>query len=215
MAEPFDERVGDDAIGSAEPARRRELPDAALQRARDEVASLTERLRAQQAELERVARTDDITGLSNRRHFEQALEARFAAARAHGVELAIALLDVDHFKLVNEVAHSHRVGDAVLCEIAALLQVFCREADLVARWGGEEFAILFPATARDDAAAACERVRRAVETHDWSTLHPHICVTVSAGVAGSGEADSGDGLAFAADARLHEAKASGRNRVCW
>jgi diguanylate cyclase (GGDEF)-like protein len=187
----------------------------ALHRALGQVSSLLEELREQQVELERVARTDGVTGLASRRHFEETLEARFAAARVHGVELAVALLDVDHFKLVNDLARSHRVGDAVLREIAALLQVFCREADVVARWGGAEFAVLFPATARTDAAAACERIRSAVETHDWTTLHPGIRVTISGGIAGSGEADSADHLVFVADARLAEAKETGRNRVCW
>jgi diguanylate cyclase (GGDEF)-like protein len=197
--------------------RTTELEEAneALERANAEVADLLDRLRGHQAELERLARTDAVTALANRRHFELALEARFTAARAHGVELAIGLLDIDHFKLVNDVAHSHRVGDSVLREMAAILQVFCREADIVARWGGAEFAILFPATTRADAAAACERIRRAVETHDWYSLHPSIRVTVSAGVAGSGEAASADDLVFVADARLYEAKEGGRNRVCW
>jgi diguanylate cyclase (GGDEF)-like protein len=204
-------------VDDVERARASELAEAndALQRAHEQISGLMETLRVQREELDQRARIDDETGLANRQQFVQELEARFTAAREHGVELAIAVIDVDNLKLVNEVARSHRVGHAVLHEIARMLEAITREADLVARFGSEEFAVLFPATTRADAAIACERIRSTIAEHDWSELHPHIRVTTSAGIAGSGEAETADELVFAAEARLADAKAGGRNRTCF
>jgi diguanylate cyclase (GGDEF)-like protein len=186
----------------------------ALRRIDAERDDLLGRLRAQATELERLSREDLVTGLATRRHFESQLEARFERAAVDCAPLSVAILDVDHFKLVNDIPRSHRVGDAVLREIAAMLRVGVRDTDLVARWGGEEFALLIDDD-RDAAAAACERIRAALEAHDWTRLHPSIRVTISVGVAGVGEAASADDLLFVADKRLFEAKDSGRNRVCW
>jgi diguanylate cyclase (GGDEF)-like protein len=186
----------------------------ALREARAERDDLLARLRGQAEELERVVRDDLLTGLASRQHFEDELRDRFERACAAGEPLSVAILDVDHFKLVNEIPRSHRVGDAVLRELAAMLRVGVRDTDLVARWSGEEIALVIDDT-REAAASACERVRAAVEVHDWSRLHPSIRVTVSVGIAGAEEAASSDDLLFVADKRLFEAMDSGRNRVCW
>ena len=143
----------------AELERRRsdelERANAALRRVDEEREDLLGRLRAQATELERLSREDLVTGLTSRRHFEDELDAWFARALANATPLSVAILDVDHFKLVNDIPRSHRVGDAVLREIAAMLRVGVRDTDLVARWGGEEFALLID----DDreAAASCLR----------------------------------------------------------
>lgn len=175
---------------------------------------LLARLRAQASELDRLSREDLATGLCTRRQFEEELERRFAHALAESEPISVAIIDVDHFRLVNAIPRSHRIGDAVLREIAALLRINLRESDLVGRWGGEEFVLLIDDTA-EAAAAACERIREAIEGHDWARLHASIRVTISAGVAGANEAASGDDLLFIADKRLFEAQDAGRNRVCW
>lgn len=187
----------------------------AFRTANEEKDRLLEQVRAQQGDLERAARTDPLTGLANRRALEHDVERRFREARRYGRELALALIDVDHFKTVNDVARSHRIGDEVLRTLATILCAETRNVDLVARWGGEEFAVCFPSTTREAAAAACERMREVVELTQWSRIHPGITVTVSIGLAGSGEAETPGDLVFLADERLYEAKEEGRNQVCW
>jgi diguanylate cyclase (GGDEF)-like protein len=208
----------DSAQREAELERQRsdelERANETLRRIDAERDDLLGRLRAQSQELERLTREDIVTGLATRRHLEEELEARFERSLATSEPLSVAIIDIDHFKLVNDIPRSHRVGDAVLREIAAMLRVGVRDTDLVARWGGEEFTLVIEDT-REAAAAACERLRAAIEAHDWTRLHPSIRVTISAGVAGAEEAANGDDLLFVADKRLFEAKDSGRNRVCW
>jgi diguanylate cyclase (GGDEF)-like protein len=118
----------------------------------------------------------------------------------------IALIDVDHFKRVND-QHSHQVGDQVLRELAALLRAACRAGDIAARYGGEEFAVLFTDVAEAEALEAAERIRRLVEDFAWATVAAGLNVTVSIGVA------SGPDLLALADRRLYQAKDAGRNRV--
>jgi diguanylate cyclase (GGDEF)-like protein len=192
-----------------------EEANAALRTAYEEKDRLIEQLRSQQGDLERAARTDPLTGLANRRALEHDLERRFREARRYGRELALALIDVDEFKQVNDNARSHKIGDEVLRTLATILCAETRNVDLVARWGGEEFAVCFPSTTREAAAAACERIREVVELTEWSRIHPDITVTVSIGLAGSGEADTPEDLVFLADERLYEAKEEGRNQVSW
>ena len=125
----------------------------------------------------------------------------------------MALLDVDHFKQIND-RHSHAVGDLVLMQLAALIARQCREGDLPARYGGEEFLVRFDRIGLGPAAAACERLRAAVEAHDWSALAPGLCVTVSIGVVDLSRHASATEALAAADERMYRAKREGRNRVC-
>jgi diguanylate cyclase (GGDEF)-like protein len=184
-----------------------------LERAIEEKEQLLEQLSHREVELERSARTDSLTGLANRRWLEQELERRFREARRYGRELALAFCDLDNFRLVNDRARTHRAGDEVLRQVASLLGTVAREVDVVARWAGDEFAILFPQTSREAATNACERMRLAVEQADWSAVHGGLQVTISIGIAGSGEASTPDELVFLADERLYEAKEDGRNQV--
>jgi diguanylate cyclase (GGDEF)-like protein len=172
------------------------------ERARREV----ERARAESQAWSDAAEQDPLTGIGNRRAFDRALGSLLARG---GVRCALALIDCDHFKEVNDRA-SHLAGDRVLQRIAQALTQACRRTDLAARFGGDEFAIVFADAGLEAASSICERIRRAIEHHTDDGAPP---VTVSIGLA---EAVAGDGVAALlarADAALYRAKAEGRNRV--
>ncbi|HEU4883105.1 MAG TPA: diguanylate cyclase [Longimicrobium sp.] len=185
----------------------------ALTRADEEKARLLEQLRQQAAELERQTREDALTGVFNRRHLDTLLGAEWERAVRFGRALTVAMLDIDHFKDVND-CFSHAVGDEVLRTVARILRDNTRGVDSVARYGGEEFCLLLVETDVEEGARLCDRLRARVESHDWSGIRPGLAVTISAGVAGSSEAEAPDALLAAADVRLYAAKHQGRNRVC-
>jgi diguanylate cyclase (GGDEF)-like protein len=158
---------------------------------------------------------DRLTGLLSRAAFEDRLREEVGRARRSGRPFAVALLDVDLFQHVNE-AHGHTSGDAVLQQIAGTLQRGVRQADSVARWGGQEFAFLLPETQTEGAVLQTERLRAAVAVEELAVgSSPHtVQLTVSIGVSSFPDdgTEPGDVLARA-DARLYEAKRLGRNRV--
>jgi diguanylate cyclase (GGDEF)-like protein len=163
--------------------------------------------------VERQARVDGLTGLANRRHLGEALEAELGRADRFGTPVALALVDLDDFKAIND-RYGHPVGDTVLCEVAETLASTVREIDLAGRWGGEEFGLVLPGTDLSGAAEVAERVRRAVAartilTADGTPLH----VTASLGVAAFPDAASARSLVAAADAALYRAKRAGKDRV--
>jgi diguanylate cyclase (GGDEF)-like protein len=166
----------------------------------------------QVAQLTRQSAEDALTGLANRRQLDLRLAEEFGTARSRGRPLAMALVDVDDFKQVND-RWSHAMGDAVLRAVARLLREHCRDADLVARYGGEEFALLLPATDAAGAQVACEKLRAALAAHDWNGLAPGLRITVSIGVADDSGAADVDALLAAADAQLYAAKRGGKNQV--
>lgn len=172
----------------------------------------TRRLREQADELERQATRDQLTGLYNRRFADRFLNEGVRDFARQGRAFAIALIDLDHFKRIND-RHSHQVGDEVLCRIASLLLDNCRASDMVARFGGEEFLICFPNTDLARAARACEHLRAAVEHTDWSDIAPDLGVTLCAGVAQMRPGFDRGRLLRHADQRLYAAKHGGRNRV--
>jgi diguanylate cyclase (GGDEF)-like protein/PAS domain S-box-containing protein len=165
------------------------------------------------ADAERQARTDELTGLANRRHFSAALTAALADPEI-GARAALLSLDIDNFKRVNDV-HGHPAGDAVLREVARRIREAVREQDIVARTGGEEFAVLAIGPGDDEGLHdLAERIRRSVEREPVSYGGGTIALTISAGVARA--ADSAgriDGLVDRSDRALYEAKRAGRNRV--
>lgn len=155
----------------------------------------------------RSADTDFLTGLPNRRAFQAALEREADTARRYGHPLSLLLIDADHFKRVND-AHGHDAGDAVLRDIAAIMRRECRQCDFPARWGGEEFILLLPATDGASALQFAERVRCGMEEHDFPCVGRQ---TISIGAA----VFQGDALAMIneADGALYQAKKDGRNRA--
>ncbi|MDQ3038387.1 MAG: diguanylate cyclase [Pseudomonadota bacterium] len=160
-------------------------------------------------ELEILAVTDKLTGLANRRKLDQVLDEELIRARRYGVELSIAVMDIDHFKRIND-AHGHATGDLVLESLARILRQSTRDADLVARMGGEEFVVVCRHTGLDDCRLVAEKIRVAIESHGFSGIEP---VTASFGVAAFERDDSSASLLGRADAAAYRAKAGGRNRV--
>jgi two-component system cell cycle response regulator len=162
----------------------------------------------------RLAATDALTGLANRRTFVADLNAAIEHCDRRGTSLCVLLLDVDHFKQVND-RFGHASGDAVLARIGAVLPQECRVYDAVARWGGEEFVVALPDTTLAQARDVAERIRVAVEQTvvHTPTGHP-IPLTISVGVAARQATESKDSLLDRADRAMYAAKTAGRNRVC-
>ena len=160
---------------------------------------------------ERVANTDMLTGLPNRRHTLAFLEQAVAGARAHGGPLAVAIFDIDHFKRIND-AHGHGVGDDVIRHVAQRAQAVLREGDMVGRVGGEEFVCIFQRSSARAAELAAERIRKAIEK-DEARPAGMPRATISIGLAiHDGETDV-ETLLHRADQALYAAKRAGRNRV--
>jgi two-component system cell cycle response regulator len=204
--------VGTLVCGSRSPdalpeAAQKELAMLALQAAE---ALVRTRLYAQ---AERLATTDGLTGLLNRRTFNAQLHGRLREAERYQRPLSLILIDVDHFKQVND-GYGHPAGDAVLRSVADLLTRQARETDIVARYGGEEMALILPETDARGALAIAERIRKSVGGAHHRSEQGNLRVTISAGIStwpGGGE--SGEELLEAADKALYRAKQAGRNRV--
>ncbi len=168
----------------------------ALEKARDRIAKM--------------ARTDELTRLPNRRAFNTELERDVSRAHRHDQPLSLAIADLDRFKGIND-TYGHDVGDEVLKSFGKVLREECRAEDVPARWGGEEFVVLMPDTTAEDAANLSERIR----SRFAELPHEGIdrVVTASFGVAGLRGSEEGADLLRAADAALYRAKESGRDRV--
>jgi diguanylate cyclase (GGDEF)-like protein len=183
-----------------------------LDRANQEKERLIDALGERSRRLERESQEDPLTSIANRRAFARRLEAEIEVARAMNQPLTVAVADLDHFKIVND-RMGHRVGDEVLRSSATLMQRQCRPVDLVARIGGEEFALILPGLDHMAAMTFCEELRGLIESHPWSAVHPGLRVTMSIGIAQWDGACGADELVHAADTRLYSAKHAGRNRV--
>jgi diguanylate cyclase (GGDEF)-like protein len=164
-------------------------------------------------ELERLSRTDGLTGLLNRRAFDEALRRETLRARRYRFPLSAVLLDIDRFKAVND-TYGHAVGDQVLRQFATVASRVFREADMLYRYGGEEFVALLPHTAAAGAVHASQRLLASLRTTTIPAGDRVLKVTCSAGVAELRRDDQdGSGLIARADAALYRAKADGRDRV--
>lgn len=172
------------------------------------------RLREQNILLRELAVVDELTGLYNRRFFEGRLQYELDRLRRYGMPLALLLIDIDHFKKVND-TWGHLVGDDALRQVADLARSLVRSVDLLARFGGEELAVLMPETRWQGARDAAERIRAQVEATPLAMGQALIHLTISVGVAAVEEGWSGDNeqLVRAADQALYRAKTAGRNRV--
>ena len=175
------------------------------------VKKLQDRLHVRNAQLEEMSRTDMLTGLYNRRHLEEQLARQHGAARRGRQQLSVILLDIDHFKRVND-TYGHSAGDRVLCSFASRMIRELRVGDTAGRWGGEEFLVILPSTGVEGAAHVAERIREVTSATPTSSEGRDIFVTVSGGCV-TGPGASPDELVSAADAQLYEAKRSGRNRI--
>jgi len=178
-------------------------------------AALTEALGRQQVlqdELERLARTDPLTGLCNRRYMQELGDREIERCQRSRAPLALMLADVDHFKRIND-RYGHSVGDEVLVEMAARLRRSVRGVDLVSRWGGEEFCVVLVETDGEGACVAAERMRRAIAQRSFETSAGPIEVTLSLGVVSLGDGPGSlAGLLRQADSALYTAKDRGRDQ---
>jgi diguanylate cyclase len=180
--------------------------DEILRRRNSELAALTRKL----AEL---SRTDPLTGIDNRRSFDDRLAMEMARTARYDVPCALVMIDLDRFKAVND-RHGHQAGDAVLRHVAALLEAEKRAGDMIARYGGEELAAILPHTAAADAAAWAERVRARLEREPTRWRDGVIAVTASFGVASAPpQQASAAALLEGSDRALYAAKQRGRNIV--
>src|SRR5690606_15915631 len=171
---------------------------AALERANGEKERLIAALRERSRLLERETQEDPLTGIANRRHFSQRLDDEIQVALSVGQPLTLAVADLDRFKEIND-RLGHAIGDEVLRQTAGLMRDLCRTTDLVARIGGEEFALILRGMARHSAVHFCEVLRARIESHDWGRVHPDLKVTLSIGLAQwEGSGSTGD-LLQAAD----------------
>ncbi len=167
------------------------------------------------ADLQRLSRRDGLTGLLNRRALEDALLAQFQRSRRSGEPFSVLMLDVDHFKGIND-EHGHAVGDLALKHLSALLLAHMREVDRLARFGGEEFLVLLPGLALADALPVAERLRAVVAQAPMPLAGVTITLSVSIGMAEWGGApDEPSRLLVRADAAMYQAKRHGRDRVVW
>ncbi|MBH9577258.1 GGDEF domain-containing response regulator [Inhella proteolytica] len=179
-----------------------------------ELARQNELLNQQKQELHQAAITDRLTGLHNRAYLVDQLSREFSNSRRYGRPLSCLLLDIDHFKSVND-RHGHLVGDAVLRHTAQLLSRGLRRGDVLARYGGEEFVLLLPGTPAASAQALAESLRASVAQAVWVQGELSLPLTISIGVADNlaGQAEDETALLRHADAALYAAKRQGRNRV--
>jgi diguanylate cyclase (GGDEF)-like protein len=178
-----------------------------------QVAERTLQLRQANAELQRLAQSDPLTGLLNRRGFESQLRFALALARRSQRPLSMLTVDIDLFKSIND-RYGHDMGDTVLCHVARLLSTRLRESDVLARMGGEEFMVLLPETSPE---AAMELARQLCIIVAEKPMEHGATVTVSIGASTLHGTDNDDGSAMRrrSDAALYAAKAAGRNTVCW
>lgn len=174
-----------------------------------ELAKSRRELSRKNEQVEKMSLTDALTGVGNRRHLDDALRSEVLRASRYHQPLSLLILDVDHFKRVND-GFGHEAGDRVLRSIGALLLASLRETDIATRMGGEEFVVLLVATGLDDAVMVAERLRLALSAHDVGLPSP---VTASFGVALLQGGEDGPALLARADQALYSAKQQGRNRV--
>ncbi|WP_174873015.1 GGDEF domain-containing protein [Vogesella oryzae] len=201
-----------------------EITSAQLATERERLQAERERLRAARLEaekavadarmneLEKAALVDPLTGVGNRRLLDLEGPARLARLGSEGGGLAVVVLDLDHFKSIND-RFGHAVGDETLTKVAQLITLRTRSSDLVTRYGGEEFVLLLADTTVESVLVCCERLRLAIMDYSWQEVHPLLHVTASFGLHWCDSPQSWDEALRAADVALYRAKRNGRNRL--
>lgn len=177
-----------------------------LAKAEQQIEAQAEQIKTHESE----ARTDSLTQLANRRAFDDELKRRLSEWNRQGTPFSLLILDVDHFKKFND-THGHQAGDEVLRRVAEALTECAREMDLPCRYGGEEFAVVMPATSGEDGCPLAERVRKSVEAMTVPFEGKSLRVTTSCGLAGVGDGDDAASLIKRADDALYASKDAGRN----
>ena len=163
-------------------------------------------------ELVELSIRDPLTGLYNRRYFDEQAASQYQQALRYNTPLTVMVCDLDHFKRIND-DFSHLIGDRVLAQVARLMKRSTRNSDIVARFGGEEFVILFPNTTLEQAQSSCEALRHQIEQHPWGQLNPKLKVTISIGLSDALELGGIEQMIAQADDALYVAKQQGRNQV--
>lgn len=178
-----------------------------------DMASNRRQLERTNAQLKRLSQTDGLTGLFNRATWEAFLHTEFERHYRYGSEAALVMLDIDHFKPIND-THGHQAGDEVIRQISSLIKFNLRQPDIAGRYGGEEFAVILPETNVTGAACFAERIRAAVEQQPVQCVATPLNITVSLGVAPlATRCASADDWLRVADEALYAAKDRGRNQV--
>ncbi|MEE8575076.1 MAG: diguanylate cyclase [Thermodesulfobacteriota bacterium] len=183
----------------------------------EELLHVSEQLKAANERLKRISSTDGLTGVANRRSFDQYLTRMWSMGKREKRSVALLLLDIDYFKLYND-KHGHLAGDDCLKRIAAMItRTVKRPTDLVARYGGEEFAVIMPETKLKGAAFMAEKIRGAVSgmrlPHEADGAGTHVTVSIGVAAVVPGRGAKQEEIIAAADAALYRAKDEGRNRV--
>jgi diguanylate cyclase (GGDEF)-like protein len=189
--------------------QRRHALTEQLEKVRGDVEQTNDALRVALAGAELLAAHDQLTGLWNRRNFDQRMDGSIAHALRHGDTFSLLLIDIDHFKNVNDY-YGHLAGDGVLKRFGEVLTERLRQNDVAARWGGEEFVILADGATLENTRVMAEQVRESIAA---TTFSPVARVTVSIGIAEYQPGETGDDLLKRADKALYAAKRNGRNRV--
>lgn len=184
-----------------------------LREASEQKELLLRELQKKTEELDRQTKEDSLTGLYNRRFMDDRLTEEFKRAERFDHPVAIAMVDIDNFKQIND-DFSHMLADDVLRIVARTLHSQCRGIDVISRYGGDEFLLCFPETTLENARKVCEKIRESLEKHPWKSLHPELVVTTSIGVAEFDPETGGQQTLIRADEKLYEAKRAGRNWVC-
>lgn len=177
-----------------------------------ELAKAKVLLQKKNIELRELSHQDGLTKLNNRRYLNYALTEHFNKAKTSSSFLSIIMLDIDNFKKVND-SFSHAVGDEVLRVLAILMQKHCRDTNVTARFGGEEFVVLLPNTDLNAAKLVAESIRSAIESYDWAVVHAELSITASLGLASLREHAHPEALLAEADDHLYKAKRTGKNKV--
>ncbi len=179
---------------------------------RSRILDSNRRLRTALSRIEEIAVRDELTGCFNRRYIMETLQREISRAQRQGGRFSICLLDLDHFKSVND-THGHAAGDAVLKRFSVVASQALRDVDMLGRYGGEEFLVVLPGSDVRGGVVCGERIRTGLEQCEWPELEPGRKVTVTAGVATWREGDSAFSILARADDALYAGKNAGRNRV--
>lgn len=173
------------------------------------------RLRQLNFQLQQLVHTDDTTGLFNKRRLLEQLDLEIARTKRYGEILSCLMLDLDHFKLIND-THGHQAGDEVLRQIGARFRQRLRVTDFVARYGGEEFTILLPCTDASGARRVAESLSSAIRNREFTIPNARVSLTISIGIACCTKFDRLDSqqVILEADRALYRAKRAGRDRIC-